>query len=495
MDPIPGDSWGQKIVHVLGLISIEPAIFLQTFTWGLQMVITQNLIIEKVCRDLDYSEEVCAKIDNFPEADNAVQTRVSELNMALTMLSSLPSIVLALFIGPWSDKNGRKPLMLIPLFGFLLSTFVWMLNVHYMDWPAKYLLGTAIYSFFGGITCLLIGMYSYLADVTSLRSRTTRIGLLDIFLFAGIPSGTFLSAYIFKYFGYYGIFLSVLVIQILCILYVLIKIKDTRGPGSDYCYPDSEMDTVPTSTVRRYLSIVDFHQLFDVFRVSFKRREHNLRRVIVILIFLMLLNVTIFSDGGITYLYARKEFKWDEQKFTKFQTCVIIVSAVAAFIVMPLLSFYWKVHDATIGILATSSKVLSLVVMSLAWNGWVLFLGACLGFLSAFASIVIRSMLSKCVNKSDLGKIYSLLASLEAAVPLFAAPLFTIVYTSTLDTFPGSVFLVQAALFVLAGIGFSYVYFLLTRSGHSFSQLLEESEDLQQNILRSENSENSEITE
>ena len=97
---------------------------------------------------------------------------------------------------------------------------------------------------------------------------------------------------------------------------------------------------------------------------------------------------------------------------------------------MPLLSFYWKVHDATIGVVATCSKVTSLVVMSLAWNGndltifvnlymsrlgWVLFLGACLGFLSAFAAIVIRSMLSKCVNKSDLGKIYSLLASLEAA--------------------------------------------------------------------------------
>ena len=47
----------------------------------------------------------------------------------------------------------------------------------------------------------------------------------------------------------------------------------------------------------------------------------------------------------------------------------LVVSAIAAFIVMPLLSFYWKVHDATIGILATVSKVLSLVVMSLAWNG------------------------------------------------------------------------------------------------------------------------------
>ena len=100
---------------------------------------------------------------------------------------------------------------------------------------------------------------------------------------------------------------------------------------------------------------------------------------------------------------------------------------------MPLLSFYWKVHDATIGVCATCSKVISLIVMCIAWNGkiavititylqlinnfegWVLFLGACLGFLSAFAAIVIRSMLSKCVSKAELGKIYSLLASLEAA--------------------------------------------------------------------------------
>jgi len=331
-------------------------------------------------------------------------------------------------------------------------------------------------------------MYSFLADVTSIRSRTTRIGLLDIFLFAGIPAGTFTSAYIYKYLGYYGIFVTTLTIQILSILYILVKIKDTRGPSSNYNYPQSEMNLIPTNTFRRYISVLDFHQLVNVFRVTFKRREHNFRRVILILIFLMLLNFTIFSDGSILYLYTRKEFNWDEQQFTMFQTASIIVSAIGVLIVMPLLSFYWKVHDATIGILATCSKVFSLVIISLAWNGWVLLFGASSGFLSAFAAIVIRSMISKCVNKSDLGKIYSLLASLEAAVPLFASPLFTIVYTTTLETFPSAVFLVQAAIFVVAGIGFSYVYFLLTRSGQDFAELVEEPEDLHQNILRSENS-------
>ena len=73
-------------------------------------------------------------------------------------------------------------------------------------------------------------------------------------------------------------------------------------------------------------------------------------------------------------------------------------------------------------------------------------------------------------------------------VPLFASPLFTIVYTSTLETFSGAVFLVQAAIFVVSGIGFSYVYFLLTRSGQDFAELVEETDDMQQNILRRENS-------
>jgi hypothetical protein len=29
---------------------IEPAVFLQTFSWGLQMVVSQDLLIAKTCR-------------------------------------------------------------------------------------------------------------------------------------------------------------------------------------------------------------------------------------------------------------------------------------------------------------------------------------------------------------------------------------------------------------------------------------------------------------
>ena len=49
-------------------------------------------------------------------------------------------------------------------------------------------------------------MYSYISDVSSGRSRTSRIALIDLFMFLGYPIGTFISGPIFKYGGYYTVF-------------------------------------------------------------------------------------------------------------------------------------------------------------------------------------------------------------------------------------------------------------------------------------------------
>ena len=46
-----------------------------------------------------------------------------------------------------------------------------------------------------------------------------------------------------------------------------------------------------------------------------------------------------------------------------------VVIAAAAFIVMPILSFYLKLHDSMIGILSTCSKITSLLIISISWNG------------------------------------------------------------------------------------------------------------------------------
>ena len=79
--------------------------------------------------------------------------------------------------------------------------------------------------------------------------------------------------------------------------------------------------------------------------------------------------------------------------------------------------------------------------------------------------MAIRSLLSKLVPATDLGKIYVVLGSLEILVPLCASPVFTVLYTTSLDSWPGLVYAVDAALVAAAWICFCLVTGLLRGQG------------------------------
>ena len=95
---------------------------------------------------------------------------------------------------------------------------------------------------------------------------------------------------------------------------------------------------------------------------------------------------------------------------------------------------------------------------------WYVFSGAAIGLLSSTPGITIRSALSKVTPSNELGAIFSLLASLEAATPLVLAPLYTFVYNQTLDVFPGAIMVLQAGIYFLAIITFVIIYVLFKKS-------------------------------
>ena len=105
-------------------------------------------------------------------------------------VKGIPPIIFALFIGPWSDKFGRKFLIVFPLIGYILYDIWFLINVIFYDtFVVEFLMLEVIQYWFGGFMCLFLGLYSYISDITDEKQRTVCIAVLDFVFFVGMTIG------------------------------------------------------------------------------------------------------------------------------------------------------------------------------------------------------------------------------------------------------------------------------------------------------------------
>ena len=117
---------------------------------------TQNLFLYKSCEvNLNKSASVCDP-SNPPETPksanktnssaasilvNDVQAYVTDLNIYAGLIENVPALFVLLFMGPWmTDSRWRKPLIILPAVGYMISILIYIMNDYANDWPAEYIL-------------------------------------------------------------------------------------------------------------------------------------------------------------------------------------------------------------------------------------------------------------------------------------------------------------------------------------------------------------------
>ncbi|CAG0892529.1 unnamed protein product, partial [Darwinula stevensoni] len=361
------ETFPRRVVNAIRALSVEPVAFLFMFSLNISATIVQNLTMEKACRyRLDFSEDVCDRLheDEFENEQDEVQKVTADYNMYRNIVEHVVPFFFTLFLGPWSDRNGRKiPLILVSV-GQLLQMAGYFLNAYFMDWDIDWILvlGSLPYSMGGSVMCLIMSMFSYMADITETRSRTMRLSFMDGFFFAGRPLGSLAGAYLFQYFGYSVVFGVAMGVSALNILYsVKVLRNDTHEKGQ--IGEDGK-----GRPARPFLSPKN---ISDAFKALFRKRPFQQRTILLILVSTIFISmIPIFGEYSVDYLFVQKQFDWDEVSYSLHNAYYIVIATGGIFFLVPLLSMKFSASDALIGGVGVTLNAICRLGYAFARRSW-----------------------------------------------------------------------------------------------------------------------------
>ncbi|KAK9501064.1 hypothetical protein O3M35_002178 [Rhynocoris fuscipes] len=426
-------------------IGVEPVMFLYMMAFMLTSVVEEAFFVYKACHiNLGLSDEICNNL-TAPEnqkLQKEVQLKVSTFHQYENIASHLVPVILAFFLGPWSDKVGRKLPLLLGLFGNFVYSFMIVVNASF-SWPLEVVLLTACLpcALTGGNLTVFMASFSYLADTTSQKQRTLRTTLLEVAYLFPMPVGVALGSYLFTSVlghSYAKMFMVNASLLFLALLYTMAFIE----------WNTSKTHVIEENERSRKCScifdLIDLRHVVHSIRALVKRRTDNRRLFLILTLIAMALYTFQRDEKHMVYLYTSMKFKWDVPIFSRFRTFQSSFFVLGLLIGVPIMERCFGFRDNLIIMIGASAHLITRIIFSLAEESYLFYIGAVIASLGPVVAPVLRSLTSKLVPASDRGKIFALLSVADSTVPLISGIIYTQVYNNTIDTFPQSIFLITA---------------------------------------------------
>ncbi|XP_023174797.2 proton-coupled folate transporter [Drosophila hydei] len=437
---------------------LEPAVFLIFVGRSLIGAVLQNQILYQTCVTImHYNETQCEPllgVDRGSEETKKLETEVqgysADITMAISLLESIMPAFVSLFIGPWSDKFGRRPILLTVFTGYVVGGSILMaiseVTMFRNISPWWFLLGSVPSVLSGGTCALITGIYCYISDVAKEQKRALRMVLNEASLCAGLMVGNVASGYIYAATNSVTLFGIAAGLMFLALVYVYLLVPESL-PAEDIHQG---------SKLREFFR---FGLVKDLVRTSVLRRD-NFDRAFIWLT-MIALTITIFNMEGentVNIMFMREQFDWTIKDISQFNAARIVIQLFGSVAGMILLRRVLKVSIISVAMLSLAACVLESTVRATAKYSWEMYLGMTLGMMRGVLGPMCRAILSHVAPATDVGKIFALTTSMEMVSPLAAAPLYTSVYKATVGFYPGAFNFISVGLFFLCYILMAIIF-------------------------------------
>lgn len=335
---------------------------------------------------------------------------------------AMMQFVFAPITGGLSDRFGRRPVLLISLFGFGID-YIFLALAPTIGWL---FLGRIVAGIFGSS---ITTATAYIADITSQEKRAQNFGLIGAAFGLGFIIGPFLGGIL----GQYGSRIPFYAAAGLALLNWL------------YGY-----FILPESLPKEKRRAFEWKRANPL--GSFKQLKKS-----PIIMGLALCLTFVFLSGQATHstwaYYTMEKFGWDE-KWVGYSLAfvglmVAIVQGGLIRIVIP------KIGEIKAVYFGLSLYFIGFLLFAFATQGWMMFAFMVPYALGGFAGPSLRSIISNQVSEKEQGEIQGALTSLVSITSVISPPVMTGLFAYYTDAkhviyFPGAPFMLGAILILVA---------------------------------------------
>lgn len=425
---------------------LEPGLFSLYFAFNLTNAILQNQLLKQACLELGYNLTICSNLntDDVTKAvEEEVQPHVANINSSILVLNSIVPAIYSLLLGSWTDKFGRKKVLMMSFTGYtstlgLITLFSYISdNVQPLS-PWYYVIAEIPMCLMGGWPTLDIAVCCYVTDLSDEKNRSFRLGFITFLNFLSSFAAYFSSSFILEASSSSIVFIISFSIATVAFIYTIFIVDESIVVASD------------VSGFNQFMEIFSISRVKEVFSTLFKKRLMKERRMLWCLMAIVTLVVfTMHGNGTVNYLFVREKFGWDLREWTVFDSTNTVITVGGLFIGLILLKKTLQISDMKIALLALMSAIIDSTFKAFATQPYQLYLSSGFGMFRLLATPLFRSIMSNILPHNEIGKVFSATTAFEALSGLGAGPLYTKVYNKTFTSFPGAFNLITSSVFLV----------------------------------------------
>ena len=267
-----------------------------------------------------------------------------------------------------------------------------------------------------------MGINAFISDLSSPEQRSFRMAMMHFVSSVGRPFGTQMGSYLFAQGGYVCVISATLLGRVLGFILLVIRLEMFQWK------PKKIEEQDPSKKKRKTFS--PYH-IVDSFKTALKWRPNHKRIYLwVYLIVLMSITLPWYGEGVIGYNYVRTRYNWEVQNYSDFTTITSAIGIASDAIFIPILGML-QIRDSVIIPITLTTIIARDFIKGFAVYPWMYYLGSAINVLGGYSFSASRSIISKCVENDELGKVFALLSSMESVVPIGMSQAYATIWENT----------------------------------------------------------------